>query len=215
MSPLPTWMADHWWQRPGRLPGRLQYHWHLLFHDQPAVRHLAEQAQRRLAGLPNLDLVPSQWLHLTILVVGFADEVSATQVATMTAQARRLLADVPPIPVTLGRVFYHPEAVVLAVEPLDALQPVLHAVTAAARAAGCDAKPDTDPWLPHVTVAYSNTAAPAAPVIAALGRRLPETTITIRSVSLVAQTQVGRTWQWQPAAEVRLGSPVARADAPG
>jgi len=187
----------------------MQYHWHLLFHDQPAVQDLAKEAQRRLAGIPNLDLVPSQWLHLTTLVVGFADEVSADQVAAMTAGARRRLASVAPIQVTLGRIFYHPEAVVLAVEPSGALDPVLHALAAAARAAGCAAMPDTDPWLPHVTVAYSNSAGPAAPAIAALGRRLPETTVTIRSASLVAQTQVGHTWQWRPVAEVHLGSPAA------
>ena len=215
MSPLPTRMADHWWQRPGRFPGRLQYHWHMLFHDQPAVRDLAGQAQRRLAGLPNLDLVGPQWLHLTTLTVGFADEVSADQVAAMTAGARGKLAAVEPIPVTLGRVFYHPEAVVLAVEPAGALLPVLDAVTAAAEAAGCEAKPDTEPWLPHVTVAYSNAAGPAAPVIAALGRRLPEITVTIRSVSLVAQTQVGRTWQWQPVAEAHLAVPASQADTLG
>lgn len=52
VSPLPTTMADHWWQRPGRLPGRELYHWHMLFDDQPKVQELAAIAQQRLAGLP-------------------------------------------------------------------------------------------------------------------------------------------------------------------
>jgi 2'-5' RNA ligase len=204
MSPLPTRMADHWWQRPGRSPGRLQYHWHVLFHDQPAVRRLAELAQRRLDGLPGLDMVPLPWLHLTTLVAGFADEVSQDQVDVMTMDAQRRLAGVAPIPVTLGRVFYHPEAVVLPAEPLDALRPILDAVFSAALTAGIGAHSDTDPWLPHVTIAYSHGTGPAAPIIAALGRRLPETAIAVRSVSLVAQTQVGRSWQWQPVAEAGL-----------
>jgi 2'-5' RNA ligase len=204
MSQLPTRMADHWWQRPGRSPGRLQYHWHVLFHDQPAVHRLAELAQRRLDGLPGLDLVPLQWLHLTTLVAGFADEVSREQVGVMTADAQRRLARVAPILVTLGRVFYHPEAIVLPAEPLDALQPVLAAVAGAAVAAGIDAHSDTDPWLPHISIAYSHSTGPAAPIIAALGRRLPETAIAVASVSLVAQTQVGRSWQWQPVAEASL-----------
>ena len=136
MSPLPTRMADHWWQRPGRSPGRLQYHWHVLFHGQPEVHRLAELAQRKLAGVPGLDPVPLPWLHLTTLIVGFADEVSAEQVADMTSDARHRLAGVRPIPVTLGRVYYHPEAIVLPPEPLDALTPILDAVTAATRG-GC------------------------------------------------------------------------------
>ncbi|MDB5063750.1 MAG: hypothetical protein JWM18_184, partial [Chloroflexi bacterium] len=40
MCPLPAQMADHWWQRPGRRPGRELYHWHMLFHDQPRVLEL-------------------------------------------------------------------------------------------------------------------------------------------------------------------------------
>jgi 2'-5' RNA ligase len=205
MNPLPTQMTNHWRQRPGRRPGRLLYHWHMLFHDHPEVRRLAATAQAKLAGLPGLDMVGDQWLHLTTFVAGFADEVPQASVDAMVAQARQALADVAPIPVTLGRVFFHPEAVVLAVEPPEALRPVLDAVAAATRSAGCDGHAATEPWLPHVSVAYSHGTGPAAPVIAALGQRLPATEIAIKSVSLVAQTQVGRSWQWQPVAEVRLG----------
>jgi 2'-5' RNA ligase len=204
MSPFPEKMSDHWWQRPGRRPGRIQYHWHILFHDQPAVGELAESAQRTLSGLPGLDLVARQWLHLTTLVVGFADEVSGEQLTTMTEHAARTLARVPPIPVMLGRVYYHPEAIVLIVEPSGALTPVQDAVQAATVAAGCTGHTDTDPWAPHVSVAYSHSTQPADPYIAALGTRVRETAITIGSVSLVAQTQVGRSWQWEPVAEVRL-----------
>ena len=108
MGTLPEQLADHWWQRPGRRPGRLQYHWHILFHEQPEVHELAASAQRKLAGLAGVDLV---------------------------------------------------------------------------RGSG-----------------------PAGPVIEALGLRVPPTEITIRSVSLVAQAQIGHSWQWQPIAEVRIGT---------
>jgi 2'-5' RNA ligase len=205
VDPLPTQMANHWRRRPGRRPGRLLYHWHMLFHNQPEVRRLAAAAQAKLAGLPGLDLVGEQWLHLTTFVAGFADEVPQASMDAMVAQARRTLSGVAPIPVTLGRVIYYPEAVVLAVEPPEALRPVLDAVAAATRSAGCDGHAATGPWRPHVSVAYSHGTGPAAPVIAALGQRLPTTEIAIGSVSLVAQTQVGRSWQWQPVAEVFLG----------
>lgn len=205
MSPLPTRLADHWWQRPGRRPGRLQYHWHILFRDQPRVHELAAAAQRKLAGVPGLDLVPLQWLHLTTLVAGFADEVPDQAVDTMVTTAQQLLAPTDPIAVRLSRVFYHPEAVVLLVKPATALEPVLSAVEISTREAGCHGHTDTDPWRPHISIAYSNDGSPAAPVIEALGRTVPPTEITIRSVSLVAQAQVGHSWQWQSVAEVRLG----------
>lgn len=205
MSPLPAQLADHWWQRPGRRPGRGEYHWHLLFRDQPQVRAAAAAAQRRLAGFPGLDLVPLQWLHLTTLSCGFADQVPGPQLKSMVDTARQLLAGDEPIPVRLGRVLYHPEAVTLAVEPADALAPVLSAVSIAAREAGLTGRPGTDPWVPHISVAYSNGTGPAGPVIEALGLRLPEVAATVTSATLVAQSQVGHSWQWQVAADVRLG----------
>jgi 2'-5' RNA ligase len=208
-------MADHWWQRPGRWPGREQYHWHILFADQPAVHRLADMAEQRLAGMSGLDMVPRRWLHLTTLIVGFADEVPVSRVEAMTGEARRRLGGVAPIPVTLGRVLYHPEAVTLAVEPRGALDRVLEAVRAAAQAAGCDGHTDTDPWIPHISVAYSHASGPAAPVIEALGRWLPRTEIAISSVSLVAQTQVGRSWQWREVAGAQLRGGAEGCGAPG
>jgi 2'-5' RNA ligase len=204
MSALPVRMADHWWQRPGRLPGRMLYQWHLAFHDQPKVIELAEMAQARLKDLPGLDLVAPHLLHLTTLIVGFADEIPESTVEKMIAGARERLAAVAPIPVTLGRVGYHPQAVALIVEPADALNPVLAAVREATDIAGCEGSTDTDPWIPHVSVAYSYSDGPAAPIINALGRWLPKTEVTIKSISLVSQTQVGHSWQWQPVAEVHL-----------
>lgn len=172
MSPLPTRTADHWWQRPGRYPGRISYQWHLAFHDQPEVIELAEMAQERLR-----------------------------------ANAQDRLASVPPVPVTIRRIGYHPEAVTLLVEPAEALHPVLDAVRDATESAGWQGHADIDPWIPHVSVAYSHATGPAAPVIEVMGRSLPETHVTIKSISLVSQTQVGRSWQWQPVAEVYVGGP--------
>jgi 2'-5' RNA ligase len=204
-------MANHWWQRPGRLPGRVLYQWHLAFHDQPAVQELVGDAQARLTGLAGLDMVDRHLLHLTTYIVGFADEIPAESVAKMTSNARELLAEVPPIQVSTGRVGYHPQAVVLLLEPSGALEPVLDAVRTATRAAGYEGHTDTNPWRPHISVAYSHATGPAAPIIEALGHSLPETKVTIRSVSLVAQTQVDRSWQWRPVAEVFLTGAVTEA----
>lgn len=209
MSPLPTQMTNHWWQRPGRLPGRELYHWHMLFHDQPKVHELVTTAQKKLAGQAGLDMIDMPWLHMTTYIVGFADEVPGPAIEAMTAEARRRLSRVAPIRVNLGRVGYASNAIVLLVEPPGALTPVLDAVREATHAAGCEGHADTDPWLPHISVAYSNATISAAPIISALGRWLPKTEITIRSISLVSQTQVGRSWQWRPVAEVHLaGEPV-------
>jgi hypothetical protein len=120
MSPLPVQMADHWWQRPGRQPGRELYHWHILFHDQPKVRELMESAQERLAGLRDFRSSANPVAAFDHLHRRFADEVPENNVEAVISEARRLLTRIPPIPVTLGRIFYHPEAVTLPVEPVGA-----------------------------------------------------------------------------------------------
>jgi 2'-5' RNA ligase len=202
VSPLPTEFANHWWQRPGRTPGRELYHWHVLFHDQPKVHELAAKAQERLVAFPCLDLVPMEWLHLTTYIVGFVDELDSERIEVMISEAQRRLAHVAPIPVNLGRIYYHPQAVVLPIEPIDALNSALDAVRTAAQSAGCQGHTDTHPWRPHVSIAYPNRSAAAGPIIAMLGRSLPNVDVAIKAISLVAQTQAEHTWRWRPVAEV-------------
>jgi 2'-5' RNA ligase len=179
----------------------------MLVHDQPELHDLVAAAQRKLAGLPGLDMIEMPWLHMTTYIVGFADEVTDSAIKEMICHANQQLSEIPPIEISLGRVGYATQAIVLPAEPPDALTPVLDAVRGATRAAGCEGHADTDPWIPHISIAYSNTSIPTAPIISALGRRLPRTDITIRSISLVSQTQIGRSWQWHPVAEVFLAQP--------
>lgn len=150
--------------------------------------------------------MPQQWLHLTTLIAGFRDEIAAEQAEVMVDHARRLLARIPPVQVTLGRVLFHARAVMLDAGPAAALEPVLCAVQEATLAAtGCPGRLHTEPWTPHITLAYSNMANPAAPVIAALGRHLPRRDISISSISLVAQAPE-QLWTWHPVAQVRFGT---------
>src|SRR6202035_5627646 len=68
-------MRDHWWWRPGWRPGRRMYAWHFTFDGETALHELVDVYQQRLAGLPGLDPIPRQWLHLTTQGIGFTDEV--------------------------------------------------------------------------------------------------------------------------------------------
>jgi 2'-5' RNA ligase len=61
-------------------------------------------------------------------------------------------------------------------------------------------------WVPHVTLAYSTSVQPAAPIIATLGRKLPEHSISVDRVNLIIQEGAERLWNWRSVAEVSLGS---------
>src|SRR6266487_3087541 len=111
-------MANRWRNRPQPPPGQGRVYWHILFHDNPEVWDLARAARRRLDGLSGFDFVPQQWLHLTMLVAGRTGEITADAVNSMVTETRRLLWNTRPITVALGRVLYHPEAIMLAVWPV-------------------------------------------------------------------------------------------------
>jgi len=125
----------------------------------------------------------------------------------MLARARALLAGTPPVAVTLKRVVYHPQGIVVAVSPEGALAPVFDAAQAAtSEVTGTAAESPRPAWVPHMTLCYSTSQQPAAPVIAALGRELPGCEVTIDQLSLVIQRGPELLWDWHP-----LGT----ADLPG
>jgi 2'-5' RNA ligase superfamily len=108
--------------------------------------------------------------------------------------------------VTLGKILYHPEAIVIAVRPGAAMDPVLEAVQTATRLAVTgEATGKSQEWTPHVTVAYSTAVQPAGPIIAALGRELPSCQVTLNRIDLVVQEGPERLWNWRSIAEVPFG----------
>jgi 2'-5' RNA ligase len=186
--------------------------WHLLLGGDPAAHAAAAAAQQRLARFTGLHMTPPQWLHVTILRAGSAHLVTQDDMSRMLATAQAELARTAPVTVTLQRVFYHPEAIALNVSPASALAPVLAAARVATRevlgADICDG--EQDEWAPHLTLCYSTTDQPAAPVIAELGKTLPAAEVTIGEMSLVVQDGPEDLWNWRVAGSVRLaGEPGA------
>jgi 2'-5' RNA ligase len=199
-------MEDHWTLEPGADPDRAQLMWFMRFGHDRLVTALVRLGQERLVGLDGLDLVPAEWLHMTTLIAGYADEITDRQVEVMTERALELLTATPPVTVTLGRILYHPRAIMLDAAPDDALQPVLAACQAATSAAtGHHGRLYHDPWIPHITLAYANSPRPAAPVIQALGRELPATDVTVTSVSLISQAP-SQQYTWHLVADLPLGT---------
>jgi 2'-5' RNA ligase len=176
--------------------------------DHPEVIALARQAQQQLAAFPGLHMTPLEWLHMTTMVAGPAEGFTRSQLDLMAETAAKLLADVPPITVTLGRVLYHPEAIMLGVTPARALAPIWNAAATATNMAASDRRGESDVanWTPHVTICYSTAHQPAVPLIAALGENLPGCNIQVGALSLVIQHGPERNWDWSTAATARLAS---------
>ena len=208
MSGLPDEMIDRWQDRAEPAPGEGLIYWHMLVGADPDVGALAHEARRRLAPFAGLHLTPPERLHMSVLIAGPASEIDSDQVARMAAAAARMLADVAPITVALGKILYHPEAIMLAARPADALMPVLEAAREATRqVTGSPGRSGSKlaSWTPHVTIAYSTARQPASPIIKALGMALQERDVKITAVSLVSQRGAERSWDWHELSSARWG----------
>jgi 2'-5' RNA ligase len=193
-------MINRWQNREEPGHGQGTIYWHILLGDQPEARNAAATAHKRLADFPGLHMPPPQWLHITTLVVGPTDEITTDQQQDMLAAASELLADIPPIDVALGRILYHPEAIAAEVQPAGPLRQIRKAIqTATRKVTGREGHTEGPAhWLPHMTLAYSETEQPAEPLITALGRAIPTSEFTINAVTLVNQQGPERLWNWHP-----------------
>jgi 2'-5' RNA ligase len=202
-------MTDRWQNRTEPAPGEGLIYWHILLGDNPDVIAVATDARRRLAPFTGLHFTPLAWLHMTVLIAGPTSEIGENQIRQMASAAGRLLAEVPPPTVTIGKVLYHPEAIMLAAQPAENLVPVLEAVQEATRevtGGSGRAGSKLPSWTPHITIAYSTKQQQAEPIIAALGLSLPERKVQLGAVSLVCQHGPERSWDWQPNATVQFGT---------
>lgn len=206
MSPFPARMIDRWERRAEPGPNEGAIYWHILFQDQPQVAGLAQYARGRLATFNGLHMTPLKWLHMTTLALGTAETIKPDQRSHLVSEASKHLRSIQPITVTLDRVLYHPEAIMAGTSSPEMLKPIHAAITDATRAVlGKDERTEPPSWTPHVTLCYSTEEQQAAPLIEALGNKLPPCEITVRNVTLVLQRGAERLWNWHPIAHVPLG----------
>ncbi|MEV4170138.1 2'-5' RNA ligase family protein [Nonomuraea sp. NPDC049709] len=204
-------MRDHWWWRPGWRVGRRMYTFHTTFQDQPALHRLVAAYQAPLSALNGLDLIPYQWLHLTMQGIGFTDEVSDADIAAITKAATARLESIEPVELTFNRPVTDPEALQCHVQPADEMRGIRRAVRQAiADVWGAERVPDSDQWTPHVSIAYSNSDGPIEPYAKALDSVQAEpVTITVRSVQLIVLDRDEHVYRWTTKANIPLRAAAA------
>lgn len=197
MSPMPVQFADRWGSQRTGPTYEDAVCWHILLGTDPGAQAAAGEAQRRLARFGGFHLTPERWLHVTVMLAGTVGDITPARRARMLDIARKALSGIPPVTVTLERVFYSPEGIVLGATPAAALSPLLDAARAATEeTTGGPGHAGVSGWVPHLTIGYSTGQQPAGPVIAALGKRLTPREVTVRSLSLVVQNGPEDLWDW-------------------
>lgn len=200
-----TSMADHWWWRPGRREGRTFYTWHITFRDAPDVHRLAAAYRHALRDAPGFDLVPDQWLHLTMQGLGFTDEVPDKDVDAIIDAATTRLGQIGAFDLALHQPEITPEAIRWEAEPGAPAAAVRDAVRAAIADVWNEVPEKPDGFAPHITIAYSNGVAPAEPVRQALDTvDTTPATARISTVELIVLNRDQHMYQWQTRARVPL-----------
>lgn len=199
-------VRDHWWWRPGWHRVRRFYTWHVTFEDADDVHRLVREYQSRL-DVPGLDLVPLQWLHLTMQGVGFTDEVTEREADEVVRAAHGRCARLSPFTLTLGPARVDPEAIMLEAAPGEPVRQLRDSLRVAiADTWGPDSVPESaEGFTPHVSLAYINTEGSASPLIDAVesvGAQPAQ--ITIRAADLIVLDRDARLYRWNRYATAAL-----------
>jgi 2'-5' RNA ligase len=203
-------MADHWWWRPGWRPGRRFYTWHLTFDRQEALHGAAEVYRRALGSLPALDLVPDQWLHLTMQGVGFVDEVSDADIEEITRAVQARVAPLPAFTVGAGPVLVTDEAIQFQPTPQEPLARLREAVREGIAAVWDSCPEPQDGFVGHITVAYGNSRRASLPYISAVNDAAEilhgRIETHIAAVDLIQLNRDQHMYQWDTVARIPLAS---------
>jgi 2'-5' RNA ligase len=132
--------------------------------------------------------------------------VTADQVDKVVAAVRGRLAELSPFELVLGPVRVDPEALLLDVEPAEAVRRLRLAIRAGiAEAWGADRVPEADaPFTPHVSVGYIGADGPAEPFVTVLEASPATGRATVNEAQLIVINRDSRMYTWEPYATARL-----------
>ncbi|GID92582.1 2'-5' RNA ligase family protein [Amorphoplanes digitatis] len=200
-------LKDHWWWRPGWRHGKHFYACHFTFTDQPALHDLVAAYQRSLSDIDGLDLIPQRWLHLTTHEIGPMDSIDESSAERLRQVVGGLLAGVDAPAVTFRRPVVRSEAVYLRAEPAEGIAEVREAIReAVASVLGPGRLGESGSIRPHVSIAYSNRAQPAAPIVDRLRRVEAEpVTLSLRHVDLLEYHRDQQMYEWTRSSPIAIG----------
>jgi 2'-5' RNA ligase len=200
-------MTDHWWWRPGWRVGTRFYAWHITQDDQPGVHDLAQRYRTAVSTIETLDPIPDEWLHMTMQGVGHVEDINIAALDFLTLRVADRLRALAPITTSYQRADITSEAVVLTPADPEAFAEVRRAIRAGITDALGECPESEDGFRAHVSVAYGNADADAAPIREALDRAAPAapSSATYTKVSLIRMHRDQRMYEWDVIREVPLG----------
>ncbi len=195
---------NHWWWRKGWGPGTRYLTWHLTFEGATALHEAAERAGAALRTVPGIDVVPVEWLHLTMSGLGHSDEFDPSTLKRHVDSVLSAASRTSVIPLVFDRLFIYQEGVCLsATSPgLQALRTLQSELISAVGGPGHD--PD-EVFHPHVSLGYfsreiSEEALSDALDLADLG----PVVVASPRLSLIELSRGDRVYTWRVVAQQEI-----------
>jgi hypothetical protein len=220
---------DHFDKHKSQI-GRTDWNFNFLFDDQPQVAELAGK-YAPLLNHPGLHKpIPGQWLHATLLRVGFLEDFTEAEMLAVADKFARKLANIELPPLIVGErcrlwnggpflsitpeqplreIFSHSLGSLLAVVGRDRLPALtvppglLNTLTAAI---GRDRLPGRLQFVPHITLAYPKTYNDERGLRKQLeSHPIAGTEVRINNVSLIKQRVVDDYYAWDVIKSLSIG----------
>lgn len=192
------------WELKAWPAGYRGYYWYLTF-DEARLAALARKCQEFI-GDDGLDPVPDDGLHITLLGIGDAADVSRRQLSEVVASAEARLAGFEPFELLVGPLAGSRSAVRFSVAPWGPLLELHRRLFEGASRVLPDITPGPTRFRPHLGIGYLNTPQPASDLVervAAL-HDLPPVPVGVTAVELVELRRDGRAYRWDTRASVSL-----------
>ncbi|WP_369024014.1 2'-5' RNA ligase family protein [Nocardia cyriacigeorgica] len=196
-------LQNHW-ELKAWPTGHRAYYWYLTF-DDARLAALARKCQDFLSD-DGLDPVPHDGLHITLLGIGDAAEVSGHRLNELVAAAEEQLAGFAPFELVVGPLAGSRSAVRFSVAPWDPLlelHRLLFDCTARFRP---DLQPGPTHFRPHLGIGYLNAPRPAKDLVETVAalHALPPVQVDVDTVELVELRREGRAYRWDTRAAISL-----------
>lgn len=204
--------TSHWDQtRDGWGPGVRHITFHLTFEDATALRELATRFAAAVDGLAEVDVVPPEWLHLTMTGLGLASDLDEGRITGAVEQVfgHALAADSDPL--AFARLRLVPTGVLLAADEVPWLTDLKRLQEEAAAVHGTH--PDrhqAGEFRPHVTLAYFDGRVDVDELERRIrGMDLGDIVVPAPTLALIDLQREGHLYSWRSIAERRLAEPPA------
>lgn len=200
-------MAVNHFKKWGFQTNRVDWNFNILFNDQPQVVELARQYGPLIKHLGLHKPVPGQWLHATVLRVGFLEDFTDAEMLAVAEDLKPKLAAMKIPQLMLGQWWLWNGGPVLHITPDLQLQEMFgFLLDSLTKVVGRDRLPTKPQFIPHITLAYPKTYDDELDLYRQLqSHPIEGTEIRAKRLSLIKQHIEDDYYAWEIMKDIPIG----------